>query len=233
MKIITYLPKNRQTLMFSATMPPSIRKMASSILKNPKEISMEIAKPPEGVLQAVYLTFDAQKTPLINGLIADKPDCKSILIFSSTKKKVSEIVRALKSKKHSVAGISSDLQQNEREEVLAKFRAKQLRILVATDVMSRGIDIKDINLVINYDAPNDAEDYVHRVGRTARAETTGIALTLINREDMYKLKRIEELIQKEIIKIPLPAELGPGPVWDSSKVRDNKRHGGIHKRRRK
>ncbi|MCK4569947.1 MAG: DEAD/DEAH box helicase, partial [Bacteroidales bacterium] len=214
MKIINYLPKNRQTLMFSATMAPEIRKLASSILKNPSELSLEIAKPPEGVLQAVYLAYDEQKTPLINSLIADKPECKSILIFCSTKKKVAEIARTLKGNKYSVSGISSDLRQSDREEVLRKFKARQIRVLVATDVMSRGIDIKDINLVINYDAPQDAEDYVHRVGRTARAETTGIALTFVNREDMYKLKKIEGLIEKEIMKIPLPAELGPGPEWD-------------------
>ena len=233
MKIITYLPKKKQTLMFSATMAPEIRKMASKILSKPSEVSLEIAKPPEGVLQAVYLAFDEQKTPLINSLIADKPECKSILIFCSTKKKVAEISRTLKGNKYSVAGISSDLKQSDREEVLRKFRARQIRVLVATDVMSRGIDIKDINLVINYDAPQDAEDYVHRVGRTARAETTGIALTLVNKDDMYKLKKIEGLIEKEIIKIPLPAELGIGPEWDPRAQRPNKRHGGFHQKKRK
>ncbi|MCD4725941.1 MAG: DEAD/DEAH box helicase [Bacteroidales bacterium] len=233
MKIITYLPKERQTLMFSATMPQDIKKLASRILKKPIEVSTEIAKPPEGVLQVVYLAFDNQKTPLINSLIADKPDCKSILIFCSTKKKVAEITRTLKGKGSVVSGISSDLKQSEREEVLRKFKARQIRVLVATDVMSRGIDIKDINLVINYDAPNDAEDYVHRVGRTARAETTGIALTLINREDMYKLKRIEELIKKEIMKIPMPPELGPGPQWDPRPTRSGYKHHGGNKRRQK
>ncbi len=233
MKIITYLPKKRQTLMFSATMAPEIRKMATEFLTKPAEVSLEIAKPPEGVLQAVYLAFDEQKTPLINSLIADKPECKSILIFCSTKKKVAEISRTLKGNNYSVAGISSDLKQSEREEVLVTFRARPLRVLVATDVMSRGLDIKDINLVINYDAPQDAEDYVHRVGRTARAETTGIALTLVNRDDMYKLKKIEGLIEKEIIKIPLPAELGIGPEWDPRAQRPNKRHGGFHQKKRK
>jgi superfamily II DNA/RNA helicase len=233
MKIITYLPKKRQTLMFSATMAPEIRKLAASILNEPEEISMEIAKPPEGVLQAVYLTHDEQKTPLINSLIAGKEECRSILIFCSTKKKVSEIVRTLKSNKYTVAGISSDLKQSEREDVLEKFKARQIRVLVATDVMSRGIDIKDINLVINYDAPGDAEDYVHRVGRTARAETTGIALTLINRDDMYKLKRIENLIGKEILKIPLPEALGHGPVWDSKATNPRRGYGGMSQRKKR
>ena len=233
MRIITYLPKKRQTLMFSATMAPEIRTLAAKILTNPAEMSLEIAKPPEGVLQAVYLTFDAQKTPLINSLIANKPECKSILIFCSTKKKVAEITRALRNKNYEVAGISSDLKQSDREEVLGKFRARQIRVLVATDVMSRGIDIKDINLIINYDAPQDAEDYVHRVGRTARAETTGIALTLVNKDDMYKLKKIEGLIQKEVIKIPLPAELGPGPEWNENATKPRRPGGFQHKKRRK
>jgi superfamily II DNA/RNA helicase len=233
MKIVTHLPKKRQTLMFSATMAPEIRKLASSILSDPSEISLEIAKPPEGVLQAAYIAHDEQKTPLIKSLIADKPECKSILIFCSTKKKVAEIARSLKDKHQSVASISSDLRQSDREEVLGRFRARQIRVLVATDVMSRGIDIKDINLVINYDAPQDAEDYVHRVGRTARAETTGIALTLVNKDDMYKLKKIEGLIGKEIMKLPLPEELGPGPEWNPRPVKPKKRHGGFHHKKRK
>lgn len=233
MKIINYLPKKRQTLMFSATMDPEIRKLASKILDTPAEVSIEIAKPPEGVLQAVYLANDDQKTPLIKGLIADKPECKSILIFCSTKVKVAEVARALRGGDYKVAPISSDLKQTDREEVLGKFRARQIRVLVATDVMSRGIDIKDINLIINYDAPQDAEDYVHRVGRTARAETTGIALTLVNRDDMYKLKKIEGLIGKEIIKIPLPAELGKGPEWDPKAQRPPRRNGGFNKKKKK
>ncbi len=213
-KIISYLPKERQNLMFSATMPSKIRQLAKQILHQPVEISLALSKPAAGVLQAAYLTYDHQKSPLIVELVKGKAEYKSILIFSSTKKKVGEIVRALKGNNYEVAGISSDLEQSERENVLAKFRSKRTRILVATDVLSRGIDIKDINLVINYDVPNDAEDYVHRVGRTARAETTGVALTLINEDDMYKFSRIEKLIEREIMKIPLPATIGPGPDWN-------------------
>ena len=233
MKIIRHLPKKRQTLMFSATMAPEIRQLSSKILDNPAEVSIEIAKPPEGVLQAVYLAHDEQKTALINSLIADKPECKSILIFCSTKVKVAQLTRTLRNNKYTVAAISSDLKQTDREEVLGKFRAHQIRVLVATDVMSRGIDIKDINLVINYDAPQDAEDYVHRVGRTARAETTGIALTLVNRDDMHKLKKIEGLIDKELMKIPLPTDLGVGPEWDPRPPKPVKRHGGFHRKKRK
>jgi ATP-dependent RNA helicase RhlE len=214
-RIVSYLPKKRQTLMFSATMPPNIKKLAKAILNNPEEVSIEMSKPAEGVLQAAYLVKEDQKSPLIRLLVADKEEYKSILIFTSTKAKVNTIVRSLKSDKYTVKGISSDLQQKEREEVISDFRARNTRILVATDVMSRGIDIKDINLIINYDVPNDAEDYVHRVGRTARAESEGVALTLINEADMYKLRRIEQLIQSEIPKVPLPIELGQGPEWSN------------------
>lgn len=205
MRIISYLPKKRQTLMFSATMPPKIRSMSRHIMKNPAEIALEISKPAEGVVQAVYMLGDHQKLPLINSLIADNPEYTSILIFSSTKKKVSEIVRGLRSKNFVVEGISSDLEQKEREQMLLRFRSRKTRVLVATDVLSRGIDIKDINLVVNFDAPSDAEDYVHRVGRTARAETTGVAVTLVNRLDIPKLQRIEKLIGYEVYKAPLPA----------------------------
>ncbi|PIQ32326.1 MAG: ATP-dependent RNA helicase [Bacteroidetes bacterium CG18_big_fil_WC_8_21_14_2_50_41_14] len=222
LKIITYLPKNRQTLMFSATMPDKIRQLSKKILMNPIALSLEISKPAEGVLQAAYLTYDAQKSPLIKSLIDNKPNVKSVLIFSSTKLKVNEIVRALRSKQFLVEGISSNLEQSEREEVLLRFRSKETRVLVATDVMSRGIDIKGIDLVINFDVPNDAEDYVHRVGRTARADETGVALTLVNENDMYKFKRIEDFIGSEVMKIPMPPQLGSGPVWNPKpNPRDN------------
>ncbi|MGD9930525.1 MAG: DEAD/DEAH box helicase [Mangrovibacterium sp.] len=215
-RIFSNLPAHRQTVMFSATMPPKIKALASKVLTNPKEFSSAISKPAEGVLQAAYVCHESQKIPLIQSLITGKDDCQSIIIFSSTKRKVTQIVRALQKKKLDAQGISSDLEQKEREEVLMKFRARQTRILVATDVLSRGIDIKDINLVVNFDVPGDAEDYVHRVGRTARANATGIALTFINEDDMYKFQQIEELIENEVYKAPLPAELGPGPEWKVS-----------------
>ena len=205
MRIISYLPKIRPTLMFSATIPFKIRSMSKHIMKNPVEIALERSKPAEGVIQAVYMLNDSQKLPLINSIIADNPEYTSILIFSSTKKKLSEIVRGLRSKDYHVEGISSDLGQKEREEMLLRFRSRKTRVLVATDVLSRGIDIKDINLVINFDAPSDAEDYVHRVGRTARADTTGVAITLVNRIDLPKLQRIEKLIGYKVNREPLPA----------------------------
>jgi ATP-dependent RNA helicase RhlE len=238
-KIIGFLPEKRQNLMFSATMPTNIRKLVKQTMKDPYEISIELSKPAEGVLQAAYLVYNPQKTPLINSLIADKPNYKSILIFTSTKKKVNEIVRGLKGNGYVVEGISSDLDQSEREEMLRRFRSKKTRVLVSTDVLSRGIDIKDINLVINYDVPGDAEDYVHRIGRTARADTTGVALTLINEDEMYKFDRIEKLIEKVVMKAPLPPALGEGPEWSlkkrgySSRGKGGKRSGGRKNYRKK
>lgn len=238
MKIISYMPKERQTLLFSATMAPKIRTLAGKILNSPAEVSTAISKPAEGVIQAVYLTYDEQKISLISKLIADKPEYTSILIFSSTKKKVSEIVHSLKRNKFSVEGISSDLEQNEREEVLSRFKSRNTRILVATDVLSRGIDIKDINLVINFDVPHDAEDYVHRVGRTARADTTGVALTFVSPADMFRFHRIEELIESTIIKINVPAEIGESPEWrviskrNRNRFRSNNQHRDKGKKKR-
>jgi superfamily II DNA/RNA helicase len=213
MNIISYLPKNRQTLLFSATMPPKVKKLANNILYKPQEVQTEISKPAEGILQAKYLVHDDQKLPLINELLTDKPDYDSILIFASTKKKVSQIVKALARTHDNVEGISSDLEQKEREEVMLRFKSRNTRILVATDVISRGIDIKDITLIINYDVPGDAEDYVHRVGRTARAKSTGVALTFVNKDDMYKFHRIEQLIEAEVANVPLPEGFEEGPEW--------------------
>ena len=216
MNITSHLPKKRQTLMFSATMPPKIRAMSKAIMKTPVEIALEMSKPAEGVIQALYMISDHDKIPLVRSLIDDNPEFTSILIFSSTRKKVSEIVKGLRSKSYIVEGISSDLDQKNREEILLKFRSRKIRVLVATDVLSRGIDIKDIDLVINYDAPSDAEDYVHRVGRTARAETTGVAITLVNKADMHKIERIEKLIGNKIYNSPLPPFIAAAPKPDRS-----------------
>lgn len=214
LRIFSYFPKKRQTLMFSATMPAKIRDLANKILNEPDQISIAISKPAEGVMQVAYLCYDPLKAKFIKRLIDGKESCRSIIIFSSTKKEVSDIVRELRNKEYKVEGISSDLEQREREEVLNRFRSRQTRVIVATDVLSRGIDIKDINLVINYNVPGDAEDYVHRIGRTARADTTGIAVTLVNEEEMYKFLRIERLIEREVLKLPIPPELGESPKWD-------------------
>uniref|UniRef100_UPI0032169C14 DEAD/DEAH box helicase n=1 Tax=uncultured Draconibacterium sp. TaxID=1573823 RepID=UPI0032169C14 len=229
LKIISYLPKDRQTLMFSATMAPKIRNLASQVLYKPKEINIAISKPAEGVLQAAYLIYNNQKNDLVTHLIADNPDYNSVLIFCSTKRATTELALILKKKNFSAEAISSDLEQTKREDVLLGFRSKRIRILVATDVMSRGIDIKDINLVINYDVPNDAEDYVHRIGRTARADSTGVALTLVNEDDMYKFHQIQQLIERDVFKIPMPEHLGPGPEWKEPTKRKKTRKGNFHK----
>lgn len=231
-KIISYLPKERQTLMFSATMAPKIRSLASKILRDPSEINIAISKPAEGVLQAAYMCYDKQKTDIILHLIADKPEYNSILIFCSTKKKVNELAQAMRKRNMQVEAISSDLEQTDREKVLQGFRSKRTRILVATDVLSRGIDIKEINLIINYDVPQDAEDYVHRVGRTARADATGVALTLVNEKDMYSFHQIEQLIEKEVLKLPLPPEIGKGPEWKQPGSRKRSGKGNFKKGRK-
>ncbi|MCF8224846.1 MAG: DEAD/DEAH box helicase [Bacteroidales bacterium] len=230
-KIITFLPRERQTLMFSATMPDNIRSFAKQILYKPAEISLSVAKPVEGVIQQVFLVNDVQKIPLIQYIINERPDYKSILIFTSTKSKVTELVRSLQKNGFPSKGISSNLEQSEREEVLRGFRSGRTRILVATDLMSRGIDVKDINMVINFDVPRDAEDYVHRVGRTARAETSGEAVTLVNPRDMHRMRSIERLIEKNIAKQQPPEELGPGPQWTTGRSPNKgKRH--YHKKKR-
>jgi ATP-dependent RNA helicase RhlE len=212
MKITTYLPKERQTLLFSATMPPKIRTLATKLLKDPEHISIAISKPSEGIVQGAYLVYDTQKNNLIKLLLKGK-DLNSVIIFLSTKQKVKELERDLQKAGLKAKAIHSDLEQNEREEVLLDFRSKKLQILVATDILSRGIDIEDISLVINYDVPGDAEDYIHRIGRTARAASTGVALTFINEYDQQKFLQIETLIGNEVKKLPLPEELGTGPVY--------------------
>lgn len=221
-KIIKELPKERQGLLFSATMAPKIRKLAKEILSNPIEVNLAVSKPAAGVTQRVYLTHENQKTPLVKEILADKDNFKSIIIFCSTKKKVEQLSRVLKSRNYSVEGVSSDYDQDVRERVILSFKARTTRIVVATDVLSRGIDIKDINLVINYDVPNDAEDYVHRIGRTARAETKGMAITLVNEDDMFKFQRIEQFIESKLEKLQPPEKLGPGPEWQESNGKKNR-----------
>jgi ATP-dependent RNA helicase RhlE len=212
MRIIKHLPKERQTLMFSATMPDKIRVMAKKVLREPVEINLAISKPAEAILQVAYLVYDENKTGLIKKLV-DGKNLQSILIFSATKKNVKQIASALKGLKFVASEIHSDLEQNEREQVLLDFRNRKSQVLVATDIVSRGIDITDIDLVINFDVPADAEDYVHRVGRTARAKSSGVAITFINKADQGKFKRIEELIEAKILKLPTPSDIGDSPPY--------------------
>ena len=222
LSIIKMLPKNRQNMMFSATMNPKIKTLAMKILSNPKEVSIAIAKPAEKIVQAAYLVNDDQKIKLLENLLEDKADNK-LIIFSSRKVTVNEIVKRLRAKKIPAKGIHSAYEQSEREQILLDFRNGKHKILIATDIVSRGIDIDDIDLIINFDIPPEPEDYVHRVGRTARAEREGLAISLINQDDVFRFKRIEKLIEKEIFKIPLPEGFKPGPEYIVTKKTWNKK----------
>ncbi len=214
MQIESFLPKeNRQNLLFSATMPPKIRDLAKKLLSNPEEINIAISKPAEGILQAAYVVHDYQKNDLIVDLLKGK-DLQSIIIFVSRKAIVNDVVRALKKNGFNARAIHSDLDQNERVEVLREFKNRNVQILVATDIVARGIDIEKIDLVINYDVPNDAEDYVHRIGRTARAKTTGVGITFVSEKDQVDFHKIEQLIETNIYKIPLPPEYEDGPEYN-------------------
>ena len=195
MRVVNTIPKERQTLMFSATMPQKIRQLANKILRDPAEVSIAISKPAEGVVQGAYMAYDAQKVPLIKKLLVGKEEeLKSVIIFASRKETVKSLETELRKQKLSVRSIHSDLEQSEREEVMRMFKSRQIQGLVATDIVSRGIDIDDIGLVINFDVPGDAEDYIHRIGRTARAESTGVAITFINDKDQEKFQKIEKFL---------------------------------------
>ena len=212
LRIIRFLPEKKQNLLFSATMPPRMRELARKILKNPVEINIAMSKPAAGILQQAYLVNNFQKPELLKRIIVQK-NLSSVLIFASTKIAVKDLERDLKQLKLPAKAIHSDLSQEERENVLLSFRNKSTKILVATDILSRGIDIEDIGLVINYDVPGDAEDYVHRIGRTARAESTGEAITFVNDKDQNRFFQIEQLIEKEVVKLPLPEGMGKSPAW--------------------
>lgn len=218
MRIISYLPKKRQTVLFSATMPSAIRQMAHKILQSPKEITIAIAKPAEGITQQAYLAYDAQKEKLLMDILSNE-EYQSVIVFASTKEKVKKLGTDLRSKGYAVKAFHSDIEQADREQIMRDFKGRRLRILVGTDVLSRGIDVEGINLVVNYDAPPDPEDYVHRIGRTARADAKGTAITFINERDQEKFSRIEKLIGKEVQKMPLPASLGAGPNYSPGKNR--------------
>ena len=207
MRIISYLPKERQTLLFSATMPGRIRQMAKTVLHNPEQINIALSQPAVGIDQQVYMVNDHQKTPLILLLLKDGAFASSI-IFAGTKDKVKEVYKLLNQSHIKIAAFHSDLEQKEREEILLQFKNRQLPVIIGTDALSRGIDVEGIDLVINYDVPGDPEDYIHRIGRTARAETKGTAITFVNDRDQRKLKTIETLIDKPITRKPLPEVLG-------------------------
>jgi len=201
MTIVKILPKKRQTLLFSATMPPRMRTLAKTILHNPIQIDIAASKPADGAIQGVYMLEEQEKLNKIVDLFS-KDEISGAIVFASSKIRVKEINLALKKLKLNVAAIHSDLDQKEREQVMRDFKNKKLQILVATDIISRGIDVEGLDLIINYDVPRDPEDYIHRIGRTARAEKSGVALTFVSRKDAPNLKKIERFLGNPIFKIP-------------------------------
>lgn len=224
LKIVGYLPKNRQTIMFSATMPSKIRQFSKQILNNPEEINIALGKTAKGVTQSSYMVYDNQKEELVKHILNQKA-YEAVIIFASTKDKVKSLYKILK-KDFEIEAFHSDLEQAEREKIMSAFKSRSLKILVGTDIISRGIDIVGIELVINYDTPNDPEDYVHRVGRTARADSKGEAITFVNEKDRFKFNNIEQLIGMETNKLELPAHIGEAPTFKSSSSRGDKRSGG-------
>jgi len=217
-RIIKFLPAERQTLMFSATMAPPIRDLAKKILHEPVEISIALSKPAEGVKQEAYVIHEPQKAPVMEYILKTN-EASSIIIFAGRKVEVKNLARHLHKRGFNAQAMHSDLEQGEREQVMLDFRNRKLRILVATNVVSRGIDIDDIDLIINYDVPQDPEDYVHRVGRTARASKKGQAITFVSEKDMREFGRIEQLIGYPVEKVPLPGNFGEGPVYRAEGVK--------------
>ena len=220
--IISHLPKKRQNLLFSATMPPKIRSLAKDVLVNPEEINIAVSVPAEKVIQIGFSVYDPQKIPLITHLLSFGKFTR-VIVFCSTKESTKSLTKSLKKAGMAVSEIHSDLDQSERENVMNGFRARKINILIATDILSRGIDIEDIELVINYDVPKYGEDYIHRIGRTARAASKGAAFTLINEEDQWKFAGIEKLIGKTIPKGQSPESLGETPKYDPKPEKGGKR----------
>ena len=234
MTIVNKLPKDRQTIMFSATMPTNIRKMAKAIMQHPVEVQIAISRPPESINQRAADIYETQKNDYLKLLLKER-GLKKVIIFVGKKQKVKELTRALRVNHIDARAMHSDLEQKERDEVMLDFRNGKVDVLVATDIVSRGIDVDDIPLVINYDVPRDAEDYVHRIGRTARAENKGEAITLVSPEDKRFFNKIERFLQKIIDRVPLPAELGAAPdssvcslAADDRKPSSKRRKGGWH-----
>jgi ATP-dependent RNA helicase RhlE len=223
--IISELPAQRQNLLFSATMPPKIKNLADRILNSPEEIRIAISKPAERIEQKAYMVYDHQKVPLLEHLMKEM-EVQSMIIFTARKSNVNTIVKALRKVGMAAKGIQSDLDQSERESIVQEFKNRQFQIMVATDIMSRGIDIEGISHVINYDVPQDAEDYIHRIGRTARAAAKGVAITLIDDQNQYRIKRIEALMEKEIPKLPIPEFLGTGPEFSATSTKQSGGGGG-------
>lgn len=210
--IAKQLPPTCQTIMFSATMPEKIETMARQLLKDPVKVKIAVSKPAEKIQQSAFVCYESQKNGILRSIFK-AGDLNRVIIFSGKKQRVKEIARALKQMKVNAGEMHSDLSQAERDDIMYRFKAGEIGVLVATDIVARGIDIDDILMVINYDVPHDVEDYVHRIGRTARAQRDGIAYTLVSDKEIYLFNRIEEFLEREITKNPLPQELGEAPEY--------------------
>lgn len=221
MQIVKHLPKERQTLMFSATMPPKIQQLAKTILNNPHEIKIAVSKPADKIDQSVFVCYETQKLPILKQLFNDKK-AKRVIVFASSKLKVKELARELKRAKFKIGEMHSDLDQSKRDEVMLDFKSGRIDILVATDIVARGIDIDDITMVVNYDVPHDAEDYVHRVGRTARADAEGEAVTFVSERERGKFAAIERFLGKKVRRQQVPDDLGKTPSEAVSSRRDSR-----------
>jgi len=229
MQIVARLPKERQTLLFSATMPPKIQQMANKVLKNPVEVKLAVSKPADKIKQSAYICYETQKMPILKRLFEETPP-QRVIVFSSSKMKVKSLAHELRNKNIKIAEMHSDLEQNKRDEVMLDFKAGKVHVIVATDILARGIDVDDIEMVVNYDVPREAEDYVHRIGRTARANRAGRAVTFVSPEEIGRLKRIERLLEKEVPKEKIPEEFGEAPKQTSGGDRRRMRgKGGTHR----
>ena len=229
MTIAKQLPANRQTMMFSATMPEEIRKLAKNILKDPVQVTLSLAKPADGITQQAYICHEHQKIGIIKDIFS-KESAERVILFVSKKSKVREVATALRKMGLNVGEMHSDLTQSERDEIMFLYKSRKVDLLVATDILARGIDIDDIRIVINYDVPSDQDDYIHRVGRTARANAKGRGITLVSEKDQIAFKRIEDFIGKSIEKMPLPDGLGDAPEYSPVKNKNSRQN---NKRRKK
>ncbi len=225
LSIAKLLPQNHQTIMFSATMPNKIQDLARTLLNNPVEVKIAVSKPAEKIQQSAYVCYEPQKLGIIRHLFKTG-ELQRVIIFSGKKDKVKDITRELQRMHINCAPMHSDLSQAERDDVMYRFKAGQVDVLVATDIVSRGIDIDDILMVINYDVPHDAEDYVHRIGRTARAQRDGVAITFVSDQDMRYFADIERFLERDILKNPLPEGLGEGPEFKAIAPRKSTRGRG-------
>ncbi len=229
MTIAKQLPKDRQTMLFSATMPEEIRRLASNILTDPLQITLALAKPADGITQQAYICHEGQKPGIIKDIFKDESS-ERVILFTSRKSKVREISLMLKKQGFNVGEMHSDLSQSERDEIMFLYKSRKIDIIVATDILARGIDIDDIRIVINYDVPRDCDDYIHRIGRTARAGTKGRAITFVSEEDQEYFKRIEDFIEQDVPKLDIPAELGNAPAYEPNKNKEKKKENNRNRR---